>query len=75
MKASNKKDRYEKSTTIYDLCSDVPNEIYLFLIHVRNLQYEESPDYAYLESLFEEGLKRRGYKDDGIFDWTVNTKE
>lgn len=79
LKAENKFEKYAKikkvkeETSIYKLCEDLPNEIYLYMIHVRNLQYEESPDYGYLESLFENGLRARGIEDDGFFDWMINT--
>lgn len=79
LKAENKFEKYAKikkvkeETSIYKLCEDLPNEIYLYMIHVRNLQYEESPDYGYLESLFENGLRARGIEDDGVFDWMINT--
>lgn len=79
LKAETKGEKYAKikavknETSIFELCEDLPNEIYLFLIHVRNLSYDECPDYAYLESILESGLRSRGYEDDGIFDW--NEKE
>lgn len=77
LRAENKFEKYtliktvKQNTAMYDLCFGLPNEIYLYMIHVRNLQYEESPDYGYLESLFENGLRSRGLEDDGIFDWLV----
>lgn len=80
LKAENKFEKYalikevKQNTTIYSLCDGLPNEIYLYMIHVRNLQYEESPDYGYLESLFENGLRLRGMEDDGIFDWLIASK-
>lgn len=75
LKAETKGEKYAKisrvkeETSIFELCEDLPNEIYLFLIHVRNLQYDESPDYAYLESLLTNGMRSRGLEDDGDFDW------
>lgn len=77
LKAENKFEKYtlikevKENTTIYNLCEDLPNEIYLYMIHVRNLEYEESPDYGYLESIFENGLRSRGLEDDGIYDWLI----
>lgn len=81
LKAENKIEKYalirdvKQKTTIYNLCEGLPNEIYLYMIHVRNLQYEESPDYGYLESLFESGIRSRGLEDDGIFDWMIVGKK
>lgn len=51
MKASNKKDRYEKimekklSTPIELLCKGYPEEFTKYLIYSRNLRFEEKPDY------------------------------
>lgn len=81
LKAENKFEKYalikdvKQRTTIYNLCDGLPNEIYLYLIHVRNLQYEESPNYEYLESLFENGLRSRGLEDDGVFDWIIHNRK
>ncbi len=80
LKAENKFEKYAKikdvkqKTTIYSLCEGLPDELYLYLIHVRNLHYEECPNYDYLDSLFEDGLRSRGLEDDGIFDWMIHKK-
>lgn len=81
LKAPNKYEKYEKiknlkeKTSILALCEFLPKEIYFYLINVRNLKYEENPDYAYLEDLFETGLRRRGLEDDGVFDWMIKRVE
>ena len=41
-----------------------------YLRYVRRLDFFETPDYNYLRKLFQELFERRGYKDDGVFDWT-----
>lgn len=75
LKAASKIEKYAKikeckeNTSISKLCENVPCEIYLYMVHVRNLKYEENPDYGYLESLFESGLRSRGLENDGVFDW------
>lgn len=38
--------------------------------YVRRLDFFETPDYNYLRKLFRDLFERRGYKDDGVFDWT-----
>lgn len=81
LKAETKAEKYAKikevktNTTMYDLCHGLPNEIYLYMVHVRNLLYDQSPDYAFLESLFESGLRYRGLEDDGVFDWMINRNQ
>jgi len=77
LKAKDKYEKYEKikqrkqETSLEELCSDLPIEFYNYMTHVRNLQYDECPDYALLESIFENGLRERGMSDDGIFDWII----
>ena len=45
-------------------------ELCTYLRYVRRLDFFETPDYNYLRKLFQDLFERRGYKDDGIFDWT-----
>lgn len=75
LKAKDKYEKYEKikkckqETSLEFLCSEVPDEFYSYMNFVRNLQYDECPDYALLISIFENGLRKLGLEDDGIFDW------
>jgi casein kinase 1 len=36
---------------------------------VRNLGFEDEPDYNYLRDLFTQALKNTGEQEDGIYDW------
>lgn len=38
--------------------------------YVRRLDFFETPDYDYLRGLFKDLFDRKGYADDGEFDWT-----
>ena len=75
LRAETRSAKYERimqmkeRTTLHDLCRGLPNELYQYMVHVRNLGFEDTPDYAYLESLFEKGLRARGLEDDGVWDW------
>lgn len=75
IKAETKQEKYmrirkcKEETSIFKLCDGLPHGIYLYLLHVRNLEYEECPDYAYLESILEDGIRSRGEEDDGKYDW------
>ena len=40
------------STTLQELCKDLPNEFYNYIDYCRNLDYEQEPDYNYLRNLF-----------------------
>ena len=77
LKAQTNKQKYEKIgekkqlTTIKELCEGFPDPFATFLTYVRNLKFEESPDYDYLRSLFDKILHRIGEKDDGVYDWML----
>ncbi|CAI8004062.1 Casein kinase I isoform gamma-3 [Geodia barretti] len=76
LKADTLKERYQKigdtkrATPIEVLCDGHPEEMCTYLRYVRRLDFFETPDYNYLRKLFQELFERRGYKDDGVFDWT-----
>jgi casein kinase 1 len=75
LKASTNKQKYEKirekkqTTTIKDLCDRFPKEFNKYLSYVRNLGFEDTPDYDYLRDLFTEALKNTGEVEDGEYDW------
>lgn len=73
----NKNDKYDKikekkiSTTIEQLTRNSPEEFSKYLQYVRNLNFEEKPDYNYLRGLFRGLMQRNGFEDDGQFDWIL----
>ncbi|KAI9205247.1 kinase-like domain-containing protein [Polychytrium aggregatum] len=77
LKAATNKQKYEKigekkqTTSIRDLCDAFPEEFATYLSYVRNLKFEETPDYDYLRGLFSKVLTRQGEVEDGIFDWML----
>ncbi len=42
----------------------------MYLRYVRRLDFFEKPDYNYLKKLFQDLFDRKGYVEDGVFDWT-----
>ncbi|XP_037038418.1 casein kinase I isoform X1 [Bradysia coprophila] len=79
LKADTLKERYQKigdtkrATPIEVLCENHPEEFSTYLRYVRRLDFFETPDYDYLRRLFQDLFDRKGYVDDGEFDWTGKT--
>lgn len=76
LKADTLKERYQligttkRTTPIEDLCANFPSEFCTYLHYVRNLDFFEVPDYAYLRRLFQDLYERSGFPLDGKFDWS-----
>ena len=56
------------------LCSGMPIEFSHFLAYVRNLEFEQEPNYNYMRKLFLEVLNRNNDKNDLMFSWILNKK-
>ena len=75
LKAATNKQKYEKigekkqTTAIKDLCDGFPEEFNKYLSYVRNLGFEDTPDYDYLRDLFTKALQNTGEVEDGEYDW------
>lgn len=52
-----------------ELCEGMPKEFQTFLELVRNLHYDDEPDYRLYRDLFREAFIRENYVYDGKFDW------
>ncbi|XP_037899530.1 casein kinase I-like [Glossina fuscipes] len=76
LKAGTLKERYQKigetkrATPIHVLCHNYPEEFSIYLHYVRRLDFFETPSYAFVQRLFQELFDRKGFVDDGQFDWT-----
>ncbi|XP_046432081.1 casein kinase I isoform X5 [Neodiprion pinetum] len=79
LKADTLKERYQKigdtkrATPIETLCDGHPEEMATYLRYVRRLDFFETPDYEHLRKLFQDLFDRRGFVNDGEFDWTGKT--
>ena len=75
LKAATNKQKYEKigekkqTTNIKELCEGFPEQFNQYLTYVRNLGFEDTPDYDYLRELFTQALKETGGVEDGEYDW------
>lgn len=58
------------SITLEDLCQGCPAELLLYLKHCRNLNFEEKPDYEYLQQVLNQLAEKEGLNlQDKQFDW------
>lgn len=75
LKAPTNKQKYEKigekkqTTNVTDLCRGFPDSFAEYLKYVRQLRFDETPDYEYLRHLMDKGLEQIGEKEDGHYDW------
>ena len=61
----------KKQTTIPELCSNIPKEFEEYLESVRNLDFNEEPNYSYYKQLFRDLFIREGYIYDYQYDWII----
>ena len=62
---------YEKKqeTVPDEICKILPDEMKNFLQHILNLEFEEKPNYDYLEGLIKSLKSKYGFKNDDNFEW------
>jgi casein kinase I family protein HRR25 len=81
LKAKNKLERYaqiyyiKKRISPKDLCSGLPKEFTQYIKYVKDLKFEENPDYNYLRGLFMNILIKYNLKNDLNFSWLKNEKK
>ena len=51
-------------------CHFTVDEMAMYLRYVRTLDFFATPDYSYLRKLFQDLFDKKGYFEDGVFDWT-----
>lgn len=59
-------------TSPKELCEGLDEEIALYFENVTNLPFNSKPNYDYLTNLFQKVMEKKGFKNDGIFDWNRN---
>ena len=52
------------------LCVGLPKEFINYFDHVKSLNFSAAPDYKLLRLIFKRLMKKEGFVDDGIFDWS-----
>merc|ERR1712232_1244860 len=77
LKAKSKTQKYnriskvKRETTIDSLCADCPRQFADYLKYCRKLDFNAKPDYKYLRGLFSSLFKKKGYVNDGRYDWVI----
>ncbi|EPR78871.1 Casein kinase 1 [Spraguea lophii 42_110] len=77
-KGVNKMEKYENikyvklDVTLQELCEDLPMCFLEYMKYVRNLDFDEMPDYVFLKDLFANSMKEKMQRFDYKFDWVVN---
>ncbi|CAL9735173.1 casein kinase I homolog 1 [Monosporozyma servazzii] len=75
LKAPNNKQKYEKigekkrTTNVYDLAQGLPIQFGRYLEIIRNLGFDETPDYEGYRKLFLTVLDDMNETYDGVYDW------
>lgn len=75
--AKTKKSKYDRikekkiSTTVEQLVKGLPKEFGKYINNVRNLKFEEKPDYSTLRKYFQDVAERMNYEHDYYYDWIV----
>ena len=57
------------STSVNTLCKNYPNEFAKILEYVRNLCFDEKPDYDFIRKLLKSLFLKNGFILDYHFDW------
>ncbi|GMM38776.1 serine/threonine protein kinase [Saccharomycopsis crataegensis] len=77
LKAATKRQKYERimekkvTTPIEVLCKGLPNIFERYFEYVKNLRFEDKPDYGFLRGIFRDYYLEQHYRYDYIYDWTI----
>ncbi len=72
---SNKVMEIKIQTSIESLCKGCPKEMEIFMHYVRDLRFDEKPDYSYLRKILRDVAQSNNIVYDGVFDWYEKMKE
>jgi hypothetical protein len=72
---SNKVMEIKIQTSIESLCKGCPKEMEVFMHYIRDLRFDEKPDYSYLRNVLRDVAKSNNIEYDGVFDWYEKMKE
>ena len=67
--------RVKEESSSKSLCVGLPPQFETFVDYVRNMNFEQEPDYKYLKNLFLNALLVNGGKMDYAYDWENNIND
>ena len=59
----------KQKTSLEELCKDMPKEMLIYMKYVRDLKFNQKPDYIFIRKLFMLILFKNGLKNDNLFSW------
>ncbi len=59
----------KKSLNIEEFCSGLPTPIVTFMSYIKNLKFQDEPNYLFLRKLLSEAFRKYGFEYDFVFDW------
>ncbi|KAM3137827.1 hypothetical protein pb186bvf_010070 [Paramecium bursaria] len=75
LRANNQKEKYERilekklATSSQSLCKGYPQQFVDYLEYVKNLKFDDKPDYFYLKNLFLSIMKENELRIEYFYDW------
>ena len=57
--------------SVEELCRDLPLEFSTSFKYVRDLGFDDEPNYSYLRKPLRDLFLREGFEYDSVFDWTI----
>jgi serine/threonine protein kinase len=65
----------KRNTRIEDLCENIPEVFVTYMTRVRELKFEERPNYDELRELFRSEYKKQGFTRATKFDWETAVRQ
>ena len=65
----------KRETTMHDLTLGLPECFEKYMKYCRNLQFDQKPNYAYLQGLFDQTIIKMEYTIDHEFCWHYKKQE
>lgn len=63
--------KFKSRISPLDLCAGLPQQFAEYLIYVKGLGFEGTPDYQYCRDLFRAAFIEHQFEDDGVWDWDL----